>query len=158
MTIGDKIYHLRKNEGLSQEDLANKIDVSRQTISKWEQDFTIPDTVNLIKLCDFFDVKLEYLTNEKNSEVTKRQFNENNFKKHGMELVIFMIGALLFFCTLISAYFMKILEYKMYGSSFDNEINYIFEFPLNVLMLLSLILLIIGSYKIIMRRRGKRKD
>ena len=64
MTIGGRIYSLRKERGISQEELAGSIHVSRQAISKWEQDLAVPDTSNLLKLCTFFDVTMDDLTGE----------------------------------------------------------------------------------------------
>ncbi len=61
MTIGKRISNCRKKKGLSQEDIAEKIGVSRQAVSKWENDLTAPDTYNLIELSKIFDVSVEYL-------------------------------------------------------------------------------------------------
>lgn len=63
MTIGQKIQHCRKRLGLSQGELAEKIDVSRQTVSKWELDETLPDTGNILKLCTLFELQTEQLLN-----------------------------------------------------------------------------------------------
>lgn len=81
MTLGEKIRGLRKKQGLSQEDVSRKINVSRQAISKWEQDLVVPDTVNLMKLCDCFGITLAELTGDvekTNKEIcdkTKRFIN-----------------------------------------------------------------------------------
>lgn len=56
MNIGNKIQELRKKQGLNQSELAEKIDVSRQAISKWELGETVPDTENVLKLCELFSV------------------------------------------------------------------------------------------------------
>lgn len=56
MDIGLKIQELRKKQGLNQSELAEKIDVSRQAVSKWELGETVPDTENVLKLCDLFSV------------------------------------------------------------------------------------------------------
>ena len=56
MTIGEKIQHYRKKQGLSQEDLGQKLMVSRQTISLWEKDQTVPTIDNLIRLKEIFNV------------------------------------------------------------------------------------------------------
>ena len=61
MTIGEKLQQLRKRAGLSQEQLAVRIDVSRQAVSKWELGESLPDTENVIKLCDLFDVTADAL-------------------------------------------------------------------------------------------------
>ena len=64
MTFGNKLLQLRKNRKMSQEQLADKLCVTRQAVSKWELDETLPDTENLIKIADLFYVSVEYLVNE----------------------------------------------------------------------------------------------
>lgn len=61
MEIGNKIMKLRKKNGLSQEDLAEKIGVARQTISKWELDETSPDLKQAKELSKIFNVSLDEL-------------------------------------------------------------------------------------------------
>lgn len=64
MTLGEKIQKLRKQSGLSQEALAEKLTVTRQTISKWELDQSTPDLAFLTRLCDLFGVSADYLIRE----------------------------------------------------------------------------------------------
>lgn len=66
-TLGEKIRELRKKKGLSQEELAFEIDISRQTVSKWESDSMQPTTENIRALCDFFEVTSEYFIGEDRS-------------------------------------------------------------------------------------------
>ena len=61
MTLGEKISDLRKNKGLSQEKLAELMDVSRQAVTKWESGKANPDTENLIRLAEIFGVSLDEL-------------------------------------------------------------------------------------------------
>jgi len=61
MSIGNKIYELRTAKNLSQGDLAEILDVSRQSVSKWETDTAVPELDKLIKLCDVFGVTLDEL-------------------------------------------------------------------------------------------------
>lgn len=61
MSIGDRIIELRKEKNLSQGDLAKSLDVSRQAVSKWENDQSSPDTIKLIQLADVLDTEVEYL-------------------------------------------------------------------------------------------------
>ena len=61
MNISDRIQHLRKTKGISQEELADKIGVSRQTVSKWESEQTSPDMEKIILMSDFFEVTTDYL-------------------------------------------------------------------------------------------------
>ena len=61
MTLGMKLQLLRKQNGLSQEQLADRLNVSRQAISKWELDAALPDTANVIALSRLFRVSTDYL-------------------------------------------------------------------------------------------------
>lgn len=61
MTLGQKLKNIRKKFGLSQEELANLIKVSRQAITKWENDLGLPDTENLKELSKLFGVTIDYL-------------------------------------------------------------------------------------------------
>ena len=64
MTFGNKLLQLRKDRKMSQDTLAEKLNVSRQAVSKWELDEALPDTNNIIKIADLFYVSVEYLVNE----------------------------------------------------------------------------------------------
>ena len=59
--LGNKLYELRKNAGLSQEALADRLGVSRQAVSKWECGESLPDTDNLITISKLFEVSLDEL-------------------------------------------------------------------------------------------------
>lgn len=61
MSIGERITQLRNRKNMSQGQLAQTIGVSRQAISKWENDQSSPDTIHLIKLSDILDTEVEYL-------------------------------------------------------------------------------------------------
>ena len=61
MNIAERIIALRKEKNISQGDLAKKLNVSRQAVSKWEQGLSSPDTAKLIQLAGVFDTEVEYL-------------------------------------------------------------------------------------------------
>lgn len=61
MEFSKKLYELRKQKGLSQDELASKLNVSRQTISKWELGESTPDMEKLTALSDFFNITLDEL-------------------------------------------------------------------------------------------------
>ena len=63
MEIGNKILEFRKKENLSQEQLAEKMDVTRKTISKWELNETTPDIKQAKELSKIFKISLDELTN-----------------------------------------------------------------------------------------------
>ena len=61
MTIADRIQNLRKTKGISQEELADNIGVSRQAVSKWESEQSTPDVEKIILLSEYFEVTTDYL-------------------------------------------------------------------------------------------------
>ena len=61
MTLGEKILKYRKKAGISQEELADMLNVTRQSISLWETDQTVPSLDNLITLSKIFDVSMDEL-------------------------------------------------------------------------------------------------
>ena len=62
MSIGERITELRKQRNISQNQLAQAMSVTRQAVSKWENDQTAPDSIRMIKLAEFLDTDVEYLT------------------------------------------------------------------------------------------------
>ena len=61
MNIGERITQLRKEKDISQAELAKRLEVSRQAVSKWEQGISSPDTNKLIQLAKILDTEVEYL-------------------------------------------------------------------------------------------------
>lgn len=68
MTFGEKIQKLRKESGLSQEELSYRLGVSRQAISKWERDNGYPETEKIVRMSKLFHVSLDYLLNEEDTK------------------------------------------------------------------------------------------
>jgi transcriptional regulator with XRE-family HTH domain len=65
MSVGERISQLRKDNQISQLQLADALGISRQAVSKWENDLASPDTINLIRLADVLDTEVEYLATGK---------------------------------------------------------------------------------------------
>ena len=64
MKLSDKIVGLRKSRGMSQEELAEKLNVSRQAVSRWEMGTAMPDATNILQLSKLFNVTTDYLLND----------------------------------------------------------------------------------------------
>ena len=64
MKLSDKLVGLRKSAGMSQEELAEKLNVSRQAVSRWEMGTAMPDAANILQLSKLFHVTTDYLLNE----------------------------------------------------------------------------------------------
>ena len=73
MLIADKIKKLRKDNNMTQEDLADKLNVSRQTISKWETNVGVPDIDNIKAICDLFNISTDELLDYNNELVKKKK-------------------------------------------------------------------------------------
>jgi transcriptional regulator with XRE-family HTH domain len=98
MTIGERLLKLRKERNLSQEELANVLDVSRQTVSKWETDQSLPDFDKIIPLCNYFGITSdELLTGNSNIKEAKQDNVKSNFARNiaiAVMLYIFSILAI----------------------------------------------------------------
>ena len=68
MTLGEKIQELRRKNAISQDALAERLDVSRQAVSKWERDEATPETDKIVKLAQVFSVSTDYLLLEEAPE------------------------------------------------------------------------------------------
>ena len=97
MTIGERLLKLRRDKNISQEELANELDVSRQTISKWETDQSLPDSDKIVPLCNYFGITSdELLTGNKN--IVEKNF-EDNKKKFARNIAI---AVMLYIMSLVS--------------------------------------------------------
>lgn len=73
MTLGERIQTYRKQSAFSQEKLAEMVGISRQAVTKWEADQSIPSMENLIKLSELFKIPLDQLANGNNAEAETNQ-------------------------------------------------------------------------------------
>lgn len=62
MSVGERISELRKEQNISQVQLADMLSVSRQAVSKWENDLSVPDSSKMIRLAEVLDTDIEYLS------------------------------------------------------------------------------------------------
>ena len=91
--LGEKLLDLRKSKGLSQEEVADKLGVTRQTVSKWETDQSTPDFDKIAPLCELYEISADELLTgviiEKKEEVS---INNTDGKKRtfGICLGIFL--------------------------------------------------------------------
>lgn len=73
MNIADRIQNLRKIKGITQEELADEIGISRQAVSKWESEQSTPDLDKIIAMSEYFDVTTDYIL--KGIEIQKQTFS-----------------------------------------------------------------------------------
>ena len=101
MTLSEKLYNLRRKQGLSQEGLAEKLDCSRQVISKWENGTTTPDAEMLQKYSELFGVSIDYLVKEDIEEPTSVQPTEKNSENKKLLGILGIVISLLGCVSLI---------------------------------------------------------
>lgn len=88
MTLGQKIFELRNKRKMSQGDLAEKLNVSRQSISKWETDTSVPELDKLIMLSDLFSITMDDLVRDELPEKSTDEAKENTEKSSPETVVI----------------------------------------------------------------------
>ena len=110
MTFSEKITSLRKAHGWSQEDFAEKLNVSRQAISRWENDSALPDALNISQISKLFGVTTDYLlnddyTSDKDIPVVKNATQETDniiLKKKQGHFIAAICFTLATFCWIMS--------------------------------------------------------
>ena len=104
MAIGNRLYNLRKEKNISQEELANALDVSRQTISKWETGESTPDFNKICPLCDYFGITSdELLSGKQNIVEAKKEDKKAKFARNlaiSVGLYIFSLVAIILLSAL----------------------------------------------------------
>ena len=125
MKIDERIKELRKNNNMTQKELAEKLHVSRQAITKWENGRGLPDIVNIINISSLFDISLDDLIlNDK--RLSDKIISDSNSRRWHLLVILFLISLIIFivcfFFThrilmlglLISTLFMLILESRIF--------------------------------------------
>lgn len=115
MTFGEKLQALRKQKGMSQEQLASQITVSRQAISKWELDNSLPDTENVIQLSEIFDVSIDYLLKDNVQNIKENLVPSTNKKQK----YTFLLGVACVVSSIFSFFVVWILK-KLYPAPIVN--------------------------------------
>ena len=109
MTIGERLLNLRKERNLSQEELANVLDVSRQTISKWETNQSMPDFDKIVPLCNYFNITTDELLTGKENIVEANSINvKSNFARN--------------IAIAVALYIMSLVAIIIFSAQFDQPI------------------------------------
>lgn len=85
MELGEKLYGLRKSKNLTQDDVAEKLNVTRQTVSKWETNQSTPDFDKITPLCELYEISPNELLQYKNNDIetdNNEELDLNEAKKH----------------------------------------------------------------------------
>lgn len=115
MSLGEKLLKLRKKKGLSQEEVADILHVTRQTVSKWETDQSMPDFDKVVPICNLYEISTEELfhdgvsvsKNEENIHIEDTISQQNYHRKKALfttvavTLYILSVVVIIFFSTVL---------------------------------------------------------
>ena len=106
MDLGNKICELRKLSGITQEQLAEKLSISRQTLSKWEKGNSLPDIESIVNISKLFQISLQELLLEKEEQQMDQQQNTqitledlSRINAHNRKMNLILCSGLLFIAT-----------------------------------------------------------
>ena len=116
MTLGERLFEYRNSINMSQEKLAEKIGVTRQTISKWETNQSTPDFDKIVPLCEVFGISTdELIKGEKRVDEKEFKQIQNNYseKRNKMKAIILSISIFLYcIATFSLPYMTEVLKYE----------------------------------------------
>lgn len=175
MELSETLLALRRGKGLSQEQLAEELNVSRQAISKWETGQSVPDLDKLVQLSRVFAVSIDELLGNapKDAQPTTEEPDE---KPEKAPPILFSLredkwfptcwhtmvwGILLATVTCFLTFVMESVESSLYQES-SPPLRYLEEFPLNAMLWLSAALVLLGAlgvgYCIFCAERQRRTE
>lgn len=120
MTLGENLLKLRKKANLSQEEVAEKLDVTRQTISNWELDQTSPDLEQAKKLSNLYSISLDDLVNNDVKNILIEKVS-NTEKLAGLVIKILKIIGLLFLIFIV-VFIILIVIFYLFKKQPDNSL------------------------------------
>lgn len=109
MTLGTKLQNLRKQAAMSQEALAAQLGVSRQAVSRWELDISLPETENIIKLAKIYNVSFDYLLDEKITETNNTNQTQSDTVKQSKTISFYILTIIGGVCTYFGIKYLVVL-------------------------------------------------
>ena len=182
MKLSEKIVNLRKARNMSQEELAEKLGVSRQAVSRWEVGSALPDASNILQLSKLFGVSADYLLNDDCKEESPAPFKSKaiisiagTFAKKIISLCVAGFGFIGNFVIYVLSRFIEVYvpyryfnsETQSYWNRWDHGYSYryfIEEYRLELLTIIFWLMLIVGLFIAFVPRDkfmdflGKAKD
>lgn len=117
MSIGEKIKIARINLKLSQEEVSEKLNITRQTLSNWENDRFLPDILNVIKMSKLYDISLDELLKDENKIIEKLEKDTQKLKNYK---TYYEVAIMLIFIASVLSLINKIFNFnKIIGTGFN---------------------------------------
>lgn len=143
MQFGERLKEQRKKKNLTQDDVAHKLNVSRQTISSWENENSYPDIRSLVQLSDLYSISLDTMLKEDHG---MREFIQKNTLQHQMVGLTSSIYALYILAT---PFYMTFIIY-------NNKMNpHVFHLLGYLVCIMAIVTM--STFRILMKRLGMQK-
>ena len=172
MTLGNKIQKLRKQNGMSQEKLAEELGVTRQAVSKWELDAALPDIGNVVALSQLFGVTTDYLLKDDvqtDAPPDNKHKNRNSSRKRLAGIICMIAGAASIFLTYLISRFVPVMtpirvyndrQWQNHWNPNHVDINYIYfikEYKLQLLLVLFGLMILAGIVLVLWDKNLNRR-
>ncbi|MCK4551288.1 MAG: helix-turn-helix transcriptional regulator [Tenericutes bacterium] len=152
----EKLRDLRKQKNMSQEDLANQLDISRQSVSKWESGLSMPDLENAIKLSELFNVTLDYLLKDRKSDSEFNYYTVDTKEKKAMSKIniLSMITLTLTVAAILTLVILSIVEPHTFyngttGRTYNGFLGYYYSYIEFKLVVIASFIALISSISIL---------
>ncbi len=149
MTMGEKVLNMRKARGWSQEELADRVGVTRQAVSRWESGSAKSDADKIIAICDLFGVSADYLLRNTH-QCVQEQKNESHGQNGTMTTRRWAGGILTLICgaTLLVIWLMSVL-YPVALVAAQKLPDFLFQYRLKGIWNLLQVGLVVGLWKLL---------
>ncbi len=153
MGFGEKLQALRQDSKMSQEKLAERINVSRQAISKWEKGIALPDTDNIVQLSKFFQVPIEYLLLDEYDVVDQvkptMKYVEEKKESNEKSVYLIILGIVLEIIAMCFTYVVQYYDMSLNGSCYTQALEYLWHLPVSLIVIFGIACMGMGCYRYI---------
>lgn len=155
--FADAILRIRQENGLSQEQLAERLGMTRQAVSRWEMGISTPNIATLIQISETFGISLDSMLKGTGDEVRTTgdiSASSGSQERNGARgYLLLILGVLGMISLPFLAKWMQLRNMEVYQSAYTYSYAYILEYPVCIILVLSLLFLAGGTYHMFKDRR-----
>lgn len=156
MALSDKLYMLRKKSGLSQEQLAEQLSVSRQAISKWESGQSVPESEKLVAISNYFKVSLDYLLKDDNEYEQRSGTSETETSENANDRTKWLIGIISCLGGIVCLILWGLLS--IFNPTASNQLSESSMIQIDgngILLILCIVAIVVGAYLLLKNTNKK---
>lgn len=148
------ILKVRQDNKLSQEQFAEKIGVTRQAVSRWEMGVSAPNINTLILISEKFNISVDAIL--KATDTVEKSENKNFYIKDRNYGIVFLIIGILGLTSIpFFAVWRQTKDMELFKTAYEHSYDYIFEYPLSIILMLALLFIGLGVYFILKKKRRR---